>query len=204
MLSAEMALEDCEDSTVALDDWEHLEKTDLISTSAAAKFMSKAVLWWPFKHSGELNRIFDPTSRELRRAATLLSFLEAHAAARLELQSKEGVFAEIGHHNSQQDCPVSSKAARDRICDESREECAKAQAVLAAIPSEFKEVAKCEMLARKLLRSQKDHIHHMEEHNLITHAEAKEMVSHVSKAMVNVMYTPKEQWLAILNGQKMS
>merc|ERR1719221_1947064 len=114
----------------------------------------------PFRWIPEFRRTFSHEFRTMRKVYVALCYQDAHERARSEVPTFFGSDSEL-------DAKV-----QQRVAEESLEQCKKAAELLELVPAESVELGKSEMLARKLLQLQMEHVTTMLDKGLLTNSEA--------------------------------
>eukprot|EP00929_Paragymnodinium_shiwhaense_P075087 TRINITY_DN3839_c0_g1_i3.p1 TRINITY_DN3839_c0_g1~~TRINITY_DN3839_c0_g1_i3.p1 ORF type:complete len:1009 (+),score=126.20 TRINITY_DN3839_c0_g1_i3:174-3200(+) len=143
--------------------------------------------WIPGFHSD-----YSTDQQELRQIVAALCFQDAHAMARQEVPKYFG---------AQDVMEIQVQQTVDR---ESAEQCRRATELLDRLDSRLVELAKSQMLARRLLQMQSSHIEHMSENGVLSASEASQLKEDIDTAMRRISHAPKHKWLAAASRESMA
>jgi hypothetical protein len=156
-----------------LRDWAVIEES--LSQRQYLPVMNRICETWPLTYVPPLQQLF-PSSPTIMTWQTYaaVSFLEAHKAALEELRRRFGADSVLGQQVQQ------------RVAEESRLECAQAEAVVQSLPAHAVEVGKSRMLSGRLLESQLEETHRLSERGILTEQGANEIsrIIYLSKRKV--------------------
>jgi len=178
--STEQAL----DNTYAcLHDWDIIEKAiHGHKTTAFQRLISNLV------SSSFLLQLFPQLRRAtlefqiLLKAFVALSYIEAHTFAQAEIPQNIGMDDAL------------DMRVQKQVIHESNLQKQKAADLISRLPPQTVEVAKSEMLARRLLRQECEEIHHMQEAGFLTQAEANHLQEPCLKALREIARVPPNLW----------
>jgi len=96
----------------------------------------------------------------------------------------------IAHEHARKELPTlfpAGKAIEEMVDNESKEECAQAEKVLAAIPADVVTHVKTEMLARKLITSNMSEVHSLQHKGIVSPSDAAKLEHGLHHALINIM-----------------
>eukprot|EP00927_Polykrikos_kofoidii_P017109 TRINITY_DN17769_c0_g3_i2.p1 TRINITY_DN17769_c0_g3~~TRINITY_DN17769_c0_g3_i2.p1 ORF type:complete len:1276 (-),score=313.83 TRINITY_DN17769_c0_g3_i2:105-3932(-) len=175
-----------EDLSEPLHDWDIISEKQNVTKepTLGERLRSKLVDDFPVK--SRLFQDYASSSFWPVLVTTVLCYMASHANARTEISKLFG--------KNQNDV---AKRIYKKVCDESEQQCKKAEAMLSQIPAEEVELGKTKMLARRLLTLEKQRLGLVQEKGLITSNEAETLAA-PSVAALRRMLTEKDTvWKAV-------
>jgi len=171
-------------STRNLCDWDSIsDELSLEGPSLVERFMASLVDHRPFFWFHRLRRIWSAESQQVRKVYAAVCFIDAHAHAQHELPE---------HYGGED---TLEKEVQKKIIAESQQQCAQAKELLDSMPPQYVELARSEMLARRILHSQIHRVHHVLEQGILTSKEAGNLEREADEAVRRIVNLPKDVWL---------
>jgi NhaP-type Na+/H+ or K+/H+ antiporter len=176
-----------DDASTGLTDWtlvmRGLQAEDVEEPGRLVRFLGGLAEGRPFVWSTTFRRWFSKDFRAKRAVLVILSFQEAH----LEAQKQVPKYLDMED--------AFDVKVHQQIRQESALECEQAADFLRRLPAQDVEMAKSEMLARKLLNSQIKHINEMEEKGVLSSFEAGHLQAHCLASLRKLGSSTKATWL---------
>jgi len=145
------------------------------------KLLSKIIGFWPLRAIPQFQR-GSAEFRSMIKAFIILSYIEAHTFAQHELPLCLG-----------KDCGLEGKVY-SQVIHESNLQKQKADDIAGILPPDSLELAKSEMLARRLLRQNLHELDEKEEAGFLTYAETDELRKPCHKALRDIAESSPSQW----------
>lgn len=179
--STDIALES---SDTGLRDWEavarevHMRPPGPLWRTICALAEYRPLCWLP-----DIRSTCSEEGWAMQKVYIALSFQEAHVHAESAVPEHMGSSGRWNDGITQQ------------VCRESCEQRARAAELLEQIPKRFVELGKSEMLARKLLHTQRESLAELREQGFLTASEASHMEHQVLEAQRHIVNAPKDSWV---------
>jgi len=148
------------------------------------RWVSNVATSAPFVWIPQFRRAYNEDFIKLQKIQLLLSFLEAHQNAQHEVPK---YFATEASAEMRE---VESKVRKESIA-----QCQSAKEMLREHSQELQDLAKSEMLARKVLHIQAKEIAEMQEKGVITASEANDFKHQIYDAASDIRNKPSSTWL---------
>lgn len=173
-----------EASTRSLCDWDSIgDELSLQGPRLTETVMASLVECRPFSWFHRLRRIWSADSQQVRKVYAAVCFMDAHAHAQHEL---------LEHYGGED---TLEKEVQKKVISESQQQSAQAKQLLDSVSPQYVELAKSEMLARRILHSQIHRVHHVLETGILTASEAGNLEREADEAVRRIVNLPKDVWL---------
>jgi NhaP-type Na+/H+ or K+/H+ antiporter len=174
--------------------WENLKDWDIIKKSlrdpqikprSYEKFMSRLAELWPFKFIAQFRKA-SLDFQTMMSVFVALSYIEAHTFAQEELIDR--MPKRLGRSDKL------DVIVQNRVVKESVDQRQEAQKFVGLLPSDFVELGKSEMLARRLLHQQVTEVQQKKEMGFLSSKEADHLCEPCHEALRNIAHKPMRSW----------